>query len=179
MSERVFWISAVALLGFLGANSVTPALARGGGGGGGGHAAGGAAYGGHTTGSVGHVGNGSVAFLGPHGIIVGGTRLVNGRFATTSRFATNRNGLGVVGRDGSGNGAAVIGWPYYPAFEAIPVGPTEVSTQPQVIVISGDPGVTPTRTAPDTRLDYSFVAGCHAIPNGYHCDPPRSEAPAQ
>lgn len=39
---------------------------------------------------------------------------------------------------------------------------------PQVIVISADArGQTPPPSGP--LPDYSYVAGCHAIPNGYHC----------
>jgi hypothetical protein len=50
---------------------------------------------------------------------------------------------------------------------------------PQVIVISGSNYAQgPMAPAPGDPPDYSYVPGCHAIPNGYHCDTPRPEAPA-
>ena len=42
--------------------------------------------------------------------------------------------------------------------------------EPQVIVINSD-GQGRMRTA-ETPADYSYVKGCHAIANGYHCDAP-------
>jgi hypothetical protein len=41
--------------------------------------------------------------------------------------------------------------------------------QPQVVVIRSDGNgrMTTAEAAPD----YGYVQGCHAIPNGYHCDP--------
>jgi hypothetical protein len=48
--------------------------------------------------------------------------------------------------------------------------PTQVApSQPQVIVIrsDGDGRITTTVPAAD---DYGYITGCHAIPNGYHCD---------
>lgn len=40
--------------------------------------------------------------------------------------------------------------------------------QPQVIVISAENKMHP--AAADTMPDYSYVHGCHAIANGYHCE---------
>lgn len=75
-------------------------------------------------------------------------------------------------RDELRNGVPIVGWPYLPAFEEIPVGGSDVPAQPQVIVVSGGPGGSPPHAAAN---DYGFVAGCRAIPNGYHCEPPHHE----
>ena len=47
-----------------------------------------------------------------------------------------------------------------------------LSPQPQVIVITADRGGH--SAAADTAPDYSYVHGCHAIANGYHCDTPEA-----
>jgi hypothetical protein len=53
------------------------------------------------------------------------------------------------------------GYAYPPAQQAPP-------PEPQVIVIRGDgQGRMTTAEAP---ADFSYVKGCHAIANGYHCD---------
>jgi hypothetical protein len=58
-------------------------------------------------------------------------------------------------------------WPEngYPTVQAQDVPPS----QPQVIVISSDHKANP--AVADAMPDYSYVAGCHAIANGYHCEP--------
>jgi hypothetical protein len=48
-----------------------------------------------------------------------------------------------------------------------------VPATPPVIVMSGLPNGVPERRAPETPPDYGYVAGCRAIPNGYHCDIPQ------
>ena len=55
------------------------------------------------------------------------------------------------------------GYAYPPQAQASP-------PEPQVIVISQD-GQRRMKTA-ETPADYSYVKGCHAIANGYHCDAP-------
>jgi hypothetical protein len=45
------------------------------------------------------------------------------------------------------------------------------SAQPQIIVIGGDSEGRVAET-PEATPDYTYVPGCHAIPNGYHCDVP-------
>jgi hypothetical protein len=47
--------------------------------------------------------------------------------------------------------------------------------EPQVIVLTAPHGSSPENAAPATPADYSYVTGCHAIPNGYHCDIPDTE----
>jgi hypothetical protein len=46
--------------------------------------------------------------------------------------------------------------------------PQPAPAQPQVIVIHAD--ADQHLVSADPMPDYSYVAGCHAIPNGYHCD---------
>lgn len=67
----------------------------------------------------------------------------------------------------------VLIWPYYPYFEsyspATSATDTEPSPEPQIIVMPNNPQ--PQRTAgQESHLDFSYVGGCNAIPNGYHCD---------
>lgn len=71
------------------------------------------------------------------------------------------------------------GWPYWPLLDTAPLNTTQtdpdVPSDPYVIVMSNVPGRAPNATVPAAPLDYSY-AGCHAIPNGYHCDSPRNQA---
>jgi hypothetical protein len=62
-------------------------------------------------------------------------------------------------------------WPYGldTPIEA-PAAAETVPSQPEVLVIAGSHGVLPENATPQTPPDYSYVTGCHAIPNGYHCD---------
>jgi hypothetical protein len=106
----------------------------------------------------------------------GNANLMIGRHVGPARTASIRNNRGGSRSDDDRRGTAILGWPYYPTFEEIPVTANDVPSQPQVIVVSGGAGAAPSRGAPDAGPDYSFVAGCRAIPNGYHCDPPRQGA---
>ena len=67
----------------------------------------------------------------------------------------------------------VLIWPYDPYFESYSpttaATGTEPSPEPQIIVMPSSPQPQGT-AAQETRLDFSYVGGCHAIPNGYHCD---------
>jgi hypothetical protein len=53
-----------------------------------------------------------------------------------------------------------------PAVEAAP------PPQPEVIVMAAPHDATAETARSEAPPDYSYVAGCHAIPNGYHCDVP-------
>jgi hypothetical protein len=71
-------------------------------------------------------------------------------------------------------------WPYAPYY--IDSTPTEASPsvsetlpEPQIIILSDASHARPERATPETRPDFGYVAGCRAIPNGYHCDSPRDE----
>jgi hypothetical protein len=66
-------------------------------------------------------------------------------------------------------GMAYAWWPDYAAQTGYPP-PQPAPVEPEVIVIHTDGnGQTATQVAPQ---EFSY-AGCHAIPNGYHCDVPR------
>jgi hypothetical protein len=62
-------------------------------------------------------------------------------------------------------------WPgfWWPNTQVIQVPVEETAQpqpQPQIIVLHSDRAANP----PDPPPDFGYVAGCHAIPNGYHCD---------
>jgi hypothetical protein len=155
MGERVFWLPMIAaILGLLGTGSMSPALARGGGGGSG----------------------------------IGISRFPAGFPARVSPvFRSGRIGIPriVAGHGGIRSNAFRRGtpffnqglagiWPYpwWPT-DTTPaqVGTAGAPSEPQVIVISGS-NYAPGRIAPPPGdpPDYGYVPGCHAIPNGYHCD---------
>jgi hypothetical protein len=67
-------------------------------------------------------------------------------------------------------------WPYgLDSPIQAPYAAEAVPLQPEVLVIAGSHGDLPENTTPQTPPDYSYVAGCHAIPNGYHCDNAHNE----
>jgi hypothetical protein len=70
-------------------------------------------------------------------------------------------------------GLPVAIWPYSSYIDTTPIEASpiedEVSSDPYIIVISNLLDRGPHRTALETPSDYGY-AGCHAIPNGYHCD---------
>ena len=55
----------------------------------------------------------------------------------------------------------------------VPAFQDETPVHPQVIVLSNSPQPGP--AAPQAQMDFGYVPGCRAIPNGYHCDPARHE----
>ncbi len=78
------------------------------------------------------------------------------------------------------SGLPIAIWPYSPPIEMtpteMPLDENELSTTPQVIVMSGWSDRAPECSAPGAPQDYGYVAGCRAILNGYHCDVPHNEA---
>jgi hypothetical protein len=78
----------------------------------------------------------------------------------------------------SENGLQAVIWPYWPPDDTGPLETPQIESavpsDPYVIVVSNSPDRAPQRAAPEVPPDYSY-AGCHAIPNGYHCDIPRNE----
>jgi hypothetical protein len=167
MGERVFSLPTIAvILGLLGTGDMSPALARGGGGGA------------HGIGVARFPSRVSPIFrsrqIGIPGLIGGLGGIQNNVF----RGGTARRNSGLAGF-----------WPYpwWPidTTEGWPIDTTQAQvgtaapSEPQVIVVSGSnyaqERIAPT---PGDPPDYSYVPGCHAIPNGYHCDAPRHEAPA-
>ena len=73
-------------------------------------------------------------------------------------------------------GAPNFGWPYYPDYVDFPQRGSDAS-RPEVIVISRTQSDAPPPEAPAAAVHvyYGYAPGCHAIPNGYHCDPPKTE----
>jgi hypothetical protein len=183
MSERAFRLSAIVMLGLFGAGGNAPALARGGG------------HGGSIQGS-------GVHGLGVHGLgvhrsgvhrfgasafrsaPVKPSSLIRGNLAPSvvPRQYIIGNDLLLRRGDRFENGWPIGIWPFWPDFDTIPtvVPPSgsEGPGSPSVVVVSGSPNGAPERTASATLPDYSYVAGCHAIPNGYHCDVPHDAAAA-
>jgi hypothetical protein len=166
MGQRVFWLPMIAvILGLLGPGIMSPAFARGGG--------------------------------GAHGIGIARVPARVSPIFRSGRIGTPgvTRGLGGVQNDvfrrgaGFGNPGLAGIWPYpwWPIDTTqgwpIDTTPAQVGTavpsEPQVIVISSS-NHAQGRTAPPPGdpPDYSYVPGCHAIPNGYHCDAPGHEAPA-
>ena len=147
--------------------------ARGGGGGGGGGFHGGFSgfHGGFRGGvRIGHpiarpvfVHNPRVGFPGRQPLPVARRFANNSQFAGTT-FPWSGAGWWPVGDWGAGYaGGGYYGYAYPPQARA-------PAPEPQVIVISQD-GQGHMRTA-EAPADYSYVKGCHAIANGYHCDAP-------
>jgi hypothetical protein len=148
------WSIAPILVGFL---AIPQAVdARGGGGG-----RGGGFHGGTFHGAF-HSGNG---FRRPgfvrHPQVA---RFADRRFFRDRRFADNlQNGFPAWwGGWGWGYDWPDNGYGYQPVQPA-----QDAPLQPQVIVIRSDGDG---RMTTDEAPDYSYVQGCHAIPNGYHCD---------
>ncbi len=81
-----------------------------------------------------------------------------------------QEGLGPRRRGLPQNALPVAIWPYGldTPIEA-PTAAEAVPSQPEILVIAGSHGGLPENTTPQTPPDYSYVTGCHAIPNGYHC----------
>jgi hypothetical protein len=152
IERRVFLLSAIVLLSFVGDSSFAPAFARGG--------ASGVGTSRLPSASSVH------APLGYRRSHVATARVINRRIG-------GQSGLGRRNLAEFQNGWPIVGWPYWQSIDGTPMDApplgSEVSPSPSVTVISGPPerivGAPP---------DYSYAAGCHAIPGGYHCDVPRN-----
>jgi hypothetical protein len=151
MSAHTFWALPIAALGFLVTADLAPALARGG-------ATGIVATGPHFAGHA--------RFAPPH-FRARFPHIAARRFNVRNDFGRQRATIG-----------SVVAWPYLwslgPAPEAISMAGDQIPTAPPVIVVSGSPNDAPLRSGPQAPMDYGYVAGCHAIPGGYHCDTPRA-----
>jgi hypothetical protein len=92
-----------------------------------------------------------------------------------ARSFGRENGLRVHRNDQLQNGFPVAVWPYLPSTDTTPTDVTsaesEPSAGPQVIILSSSSQGEPLAGAAKAQFDHSY-AGCHAIPNGYHCDMP-------
>jgi hypothetical protein len=159
MGERIFWISAIVILSLFGTGSIAPVLARGG------------------------TNVGGIARF-PSTLSVHVPRVSMPSRIVTPRIIARNTGVQNDLRLRRGaqlqNGWPIAIWPYLSSIDTTPivvppVGSEIPSDQP-VIVISGSPNGAPEPAALEPPRDYSYVAGCRAIPNGYHCDAPHSEA---
>jgi hypothetical protein len=160
MSERAYWVFVIAVLSFLGASVVAPALARGG----------------VNTGMVGFRSGFAIHTARPS---------MRSRVVIRHIFAGHadiQNDLRFRRRTQTQSGLPITIWPYSPftdtAHMDVPLTQSEVPASSPVILMSGLSNDGPDRTGPETPLDFSYVAGCHAIPNGYHCNTPHKEAVA-
>jgi hypothetical protein len=94
------------------------------------------------------------------------------RFFPHHRFFLNHAFIGRRFFTGIGFPAVpVVILPPEPFIDTTPVqlpsAANETAADPEIIVLSGQ---RPERLAPQTAPDYSYVSGCRAISNGYHCD---------
>ena len=62
-----------------------------------------------------------------------------------------------------------FGWPDATQAVAAPAIDATAQPQPEVIIMHSD---TAAHTASEPPPDFGYIPGCHAIPNGYHCDTP-------
>jgi hypothetical protein len=160
MRVRIRWFPVVAILSLLGTGVAAPALARDGGN----------IFGmaGFPSGFAMHTARPFVrnSVVTPH--------IAARNFDFHSDHRLRRNAL-------LQNGLPIAIWPYQSFTDTTPmdiVAPiqSEVAPSPPIIVISGLPNGVPDRTVPETPPDYGYIAGCRAIPNGYHCDAPHNAA---
>jgi hypothetical protein len=87
-----------------------------------------------------------------------------------------QEGLGLRRRGLTQNALPAAIWPYgLDTPIQVPAAAEAVPSQPEVLVIAGSHGDLRENTTPRTPPDYSYVTGCHAIPNGYHCDNAHNE----
>jgi hypothetical protein len=153
MSERIRWFPLAAILSLIGAGVAAPAKAR---------------DGINTFGMAGVPSRFAVQAARP--FVRNG--IVTPRIPTHN--ANARNNLHHRRHAQMRSGLPITIWPYSSfgrttTIYAPPIQ-SEVPPPPPVVVVSGLPTGVPERRAPETPPDYTYVAGCRAIPNGYHCD---------
>jgi hypothetical protein len=77
-------------------------------------------------------------------------------------------------RTAARNFGPIAVWPYLwsddPTPEVISLAASDPHALPPIIVVAGSPDRARPESAGEPARDYSYVAGCHAIPSGYHCD---------
>ena len=161
MSVSIRWFPVVSLLSLLGTGVVMPALAR---------------DGINTFGMAGFPSNFAIHTARPF------MRNSNSIPQISARSFNVQNDLRFRRHALFQNGLPITFWPYSSFTDATPadVPPiqSEVAPSTPVIVMSGLPNGLPEPQAPETPPDFDYVAGCRAIPNGYHCDSPHNGAAA-
>jgi hypothetical protein len=194
MNKHVFWLPAIAILGLLGTISISPALARGGGSGGGGGGGGGGGMFRSGPAFSGRVPTVTVRrnavprrnTVTRRNVVTRGTVMARGHVVGPPFYRYGmgtRDYFGQHRRGGSQYGSQYFwplgiwpfGAPYTPTLIAVPETGSEISSSPAVIVIAAPPAGPPEQAVPEAPQDFSYVKGCHAIPNGYHCDVPQNQ----
>jgi hypothetical protein len=155
MNMRQHWILAIAVSGFLGAGHLAPALSW---------------DGANRSGTAGV--RSAFPVRVPQAPMRNGGTIPR----TFARHIGVHDGLRFRRHAQFPVGSSIVILPYLQGVETIPMAaPPKVAsdgpTKPIVIVMSNPPE----RTVPDAPRDYSYVSGCRAIPNGYHCDIPGNE----
>jgi hypothetical protein len=156
MGERTRWFPVVARLSLTGTGVIAPALARD---------------------SVGMAGF-------PSGFAIHTARPIMRNRVVTPHIAARdtdvQNDLRFRRHTQLQNGSQITIWPYSSFTDTtpldVPQNQSEVPASTPIIVMSGLPNGVPDRTVPETPPDYGYIAGCRAIPNGYHCDTPHNAA---
>jgi hypothetical protein len=64
---------------------------------------------------------------------------------------------------------AVLPFFWWPTTQIVASPDNEAPVQPEVVVIREE-APSPAPAKAEAPPDYSYVVGCHPIPNGYHCD---------
>ena len=155
MSERNRWLPVIVILGLIGTGVAARALAR---------------DGVNTLGVAGF----------PSGFVVHAARPFMRNSVVTPHMTARadvQNDLRFRRHTRLQNGLPII-WPYSSFTDETPMqvipSQDESPSSASVIVMSGLPNGVPDRAVPETPPDYGYIAGCRAIPNGYHCDTPHN-----
>ena len=100
-----------------------------------------------------------------------------GRPQVAARHPHMQEGRGLHRHGLTQTGLPITLWPGEPPTIQTEAPPPEEAAPPppQVIVLAAPHGGSSENAAPAAPADYSYVTGCHAIPNGYHCDAPGTE----
>jgi hypothetical protein len=173
MSERILWFPVIAILIFFGTGTSVPALARD---------ANGIGVAGRPFVSPMHAPRPSIVRVPPsiRGRVVA-PHIIARKFGVQNGFRFDHNARLLRGPPiAISPFSPFFGTAFSPFFGTVPIQvplvASDAPSSPVVIVMSGFSDRAPERAAPETPPDYGYVAGCHAIPNGYHCDIPPTEA---
>jgi hypothetical protein len=84
------------------------------------------------------------------------------------------------GRIAPRNFGSAVAWPYLwpvdPFWGSTALAGSDAPSTLPVVVVPSSPETPPQQTAQATPPDFSYVAGCRAIPGGFHCDPQQRSA---
>jgi hypothetical protein len=156
MSERSRWLPAIIILSLIAIGLATPALARDG------------------------INMFGVAGF-PSRFVVHAARPIMRNSVVTPHMTAHadvQNDLRFRRHTPLQNGSPITLWPYSSFTDAtpldVPSSQNESPSSPSIIVMSGLPNGMPDRAVPETPADYGYIAGCRAVPNGYHSDTQRN-----